>query len=159
MKCGMELMELARQAEERKRLQAIADAKAAEERHRKLVKNTIYWCDTVLSDYLEKAAIQGNLTAKDFFFNRSGISMWFHGHVWSDGSMSDFQPLKLSSKQYANGDRSYIEDYPSLDVETIISYCKEHCILVRIERANYKSYGAGVCDGFRLGFKLSPECR
>lgn len=158
MKCGMELLALAKQAEEQKKLKAIADAKAAEERQRKLVKSTIYWCDTVLSDYLEKAAMQGDLTTKDFFFNRSGISMWFHGYAWTDGSMSDFQPLKLSSKQYANGDRSYTEGYPHLDVETIIDYCKEHCVLVQIERANYKSYGWGVRDGFRLGFKLSPEC-
>lgn len=159
MKCGLELMELAKQAEEQKRLKAIADAKAAEEAHRKIIKNTIHWCDTTLSDYLEKAARRGDLTTRTFFYTYSSEVMHFGGYENIHGFVDELRPLRKDSTRYANGDFSYSKSGLYLDTETIINYCKEHCILVQIERANYKSYGAGLCDGFRLGFKLSPECR
>lgn len=158
MKCGMELMELARQAEEQKRLQAIADAKAAEEIRRKRIKSTIHWCDTTLSDYLEKAARQGRLTTNSFCYDYD-MEMHFSGHEDIHGFVKELRALSKERRCYANGDASYNVTGGYLDTETIINYCKEHCILVQLKRANYKSYGCGVCDGFKLGFKLSPECR
>ena len=66
MKCAMELMELARQAEG---LRIIEKNKRAEEmllEAQKRKERTIEWCDTILSDYLARQAVLGNLNDKRF---------------------------------------------------------------------------------------------
>lgn len=159
MKCAMELMELARQAEG---LRIIEKNKRAEEmllEAQKRKERTIEWCDTILSDYLARQAVLGNLNDKRFTDTwYSDLEMKFSSVSGSD--MKIIEPLvQMSSKwDYADGKHSYQGNGKPLDTDTIVSYCQEHCIQVKIRRSDYKRYGWGLCYGAELSFKLIPAC-
>jgi len=155
----MELMELVKQGEA---LRIIERDKRAEElliEAQKRKERTIEWCDTVLSEYLSKQALLGNLNDKRFTFHWSYENEMKFASV-SGPDMKIIEPrIQMSRKyDYADGKHSYCGDGNSLDTDTIVSYCKEHCIEVKVSRDDYKRYGFGYCYGAELRFKLIPAC-
>lgn len=154
MKCAIELMAIAKEAET---LRLEKEAKAIEEARLQAIaraKRTVEWCETVLSPYLEKYAINNK---------RFGQGEW--SYEYGDGHPMHFEvdyrghlrPLRKYTK-YANGQMSYTSYGEPLDKQVIIDYCAKHCIEVRSRVNRFKEYGRGVCEGLELEYRISPEC-
>lgn len=156
MKCGLELMAIAKEVES---MRLAKEAKRLEEARAELMArkaNTIKWCETVLSAWLEEQVVQGHC---------------YNGVIWSYGNDMRFaslngghrtvlQPLVRLDKKYdyANGEHSYAPDGVILDVSTIIEHCAKHCIEVTVTPSNYKLYGCGVQWGAKLSFRFNAQC-
>lgn len=156
MKCGLELMAIAKELES---MRLTAEAKRLEEARAELMArkaNTINWCETVLSAWLEEQIVQGR---------------YYKGMIWSHGDDMRFaslnggertvlQPLVRLGRNYdyANGEHSYSHTGIILDVPTIVEHCAKHCIKVIVEPSNYKLYGCGAQWGAKLSFRLDAQC-
>ena len=128
MKCGLELMAIAKEVES---MRLAAEAKRLEEARAELMArkaNTIKWCETVLSAWLEEQVVQGHC---------------YNGVIWSYGNDMRFASLngghrtvlqslvRLDKKyDYANGEHSYAPDGIILDVPTIIEHCAKHAVCI-----------------------------
>ena len=79
-------------------------------------ERTIEWCDTVLSEYLSKQALLGNLNDKRFTFHWSYENEMKFASV-SGPDMKIIEPrIQMSRKyDYADGKHSYCGDGNSLD--------------------------------------------
>ena len=159
MKCGMELLAISKEAEHLKELRRLEEQAEAERMMLARKEETIQWCDTVLNEYLEKLAFKGELSLDHFSWeSSSSMEMKFYRAGRYNKEDETLQPLKKSSKTYSDGSSSMYIDSLKLDTETIITYCKEHCILVKLSTCNYRIFGSGWKTGITLQFKLSPEC-
>jgi hypothetical protein len=146
MKCAAELIAIAKEAEYR-------SANGIQ---------TIEWCETVLSKYLESQAkynknfAHGGWTWEYVWSEKTGHAM----HLDYTKGLYNLRPL-LPYYTYANGECSFTpSDDPDdeLNFFVIQKYCKKHCIEVEFQENNYKEYGSGCRSGIRLRFRLSPEC-
>lgn len=154
MKCALELVTIAKEAERR---HAMEEARRQEEERRiaeKVRARTIKWCETVLSNYLEQYA------DKNFSF---GKGAWTYepgdGHIMHFSGTERLYPLRKDGIVYANGDDScMIASAECLDFETIAEYCSQFCIEAKAESWGYMCYGTGYHKGTRLRFRISPEC-
>ena len=154
MKCALELMAIAKEAEA---LRLEKEAKAIEEARLQAIaraKHTVEWCETVLSPYLEKCAINNKRFAQGEWSYEYGDGHPMHFEVNYCGHL---RPLHEGIR-YANGQMSYFSYGKSLDRQVIIDYCAKHCIEVRSRAKQFKEYGRGVCDGLELEYRISPEC-
>lgn len=159
MKCGMELLAITKEAERLKELRRLEEQAEAERLMQVRKEETIQWCDTVLSEYLEKLAFKGELSLDHFSWEpSSSIEMKFYRAGRYNKEDETLRPLKKSSKTYSDGSPSMYIDSLYLDTETIVTYCEEHCILVKLSTCNYRIFGSGWKTGTTLQFKLSPEC-
>lgn len=154
MKCALELVAIAKEAE---RQRAVEELRRQEEERRiaeKARKRTMEWCETVLSNYLEQYA------RKNLSFSEGAWTYEYgKGHVMHFSGEKHLYPLREESVRYANGDYSYVvASAEYLDLETIVKYCAQFCIEVRAESHGYMSYGCGYRNGTRLRFRISPEC-
>ena len=154
MKCAIELMAIAKEAET---LRLEKEVKAIEEARQQAIaraKRTVEWCETVLSLYLEKYAINNK------YFGQGNWSYEFgEGHPmhFETNYRGHLRPLRPYSK-YANGQMSYTPYGEPLDEQVIIDYCAKHCFEVRSRSRRFKEYGRGVRDGLELEYRISPEC-
>lgn len=161
MVCGFELMEIIKETERLKDLRRIQELAEAERLMQKRKEDTIGWCDTVLSDFLKKIAVKGELTTEHFnwgSFLGGDYEMRFYAAGRSSSESETLRPLVGDGKVYSDGTKSLCAGELYLDTETVIEYCKEHCILVKVENCYYYTYGSGRHDGKQLVFKLAPEC-
>ncbi len=153
MKCATELMALAKEGETLRLLEEVENLEKARLQAIARAKYTLEWCETVLSNYLEKYAL-----------NHAGFGKGEWSYEFSNGhSMHfDIQDSYLRHLQpyhkYANGQRSFRPCGEYLDKQVIIDYCAKHCIEVRSRQNNYKMYGSGVRYGVELEYRISPEC-
>ena len=154
MKCAIELMAMAKEAEN---LRLEKEAKDLEEACLQAIaraKRTVEWCEAVLSPYLEKYAINHESFGQGMWSWEYGDGHPMHFAVNYQGHLL---PLHQYFK-YANGQMSYTSYGEPLDKQVIIDYCAKHCLEVRSRIRNYKKYGGGVRSGLELEYRISPEC-
>ena len=146
MKCAAELIAMAKEAENR----------------RANGSQTIEWCETTLSKYLERQAkynknfAHGGWTWEYAWREETGDVM----HFDRTKSLCNLRPL-LPYHTYANGKPSFTpseDPDDELNFFVIQKYCKKHCIEVEFQEDNYMEYGSGCRSGVRLRFRLSPDC-
>lgn len=154
VKCALELVVISKEAEA---LRVIEEARRLEEQKRlakEARERTIKWCETVLSNYLEKYAETYSSFGKGGWTYECG-----KGHKMHFSGKKHLYPLREDSTRYSNGERSYsVASVEYLDLQTIVEYCAKFCIEVNAEPHNYKRYGSGVQEGTRLQFRISPDC-
>ena len=156
MKCAIELLAIAKEAEALRVIEA--QAKIEEARLAALArrKRTIEWCEEVLAGYLEKKAINSPCFASGSWTWESGDGHPMHFDTYGiDHKL--IRPLK-KYLTYANGTPSFIGEGDYLDVDVITEYCQQFCIEVKAKSWNYLRYGWGAQPGVELSFRISPEC-
>lgn len=161
MVCGFELMEIVKETERLKDLRRIQELVEAEKLMQKRKEETIHWCDTILSDYLKKIAAQGYLTTEHYswtHYDKKNYEMKFCMAGRLHHETETLRSLTCDGKVYSDGTPSLCAGELYLDTETVMNYCKEHCILVKLENCSYYTYGSGSHNGKELTFKLAPEC-
>lgn len=157
MKCGLELMAIAKEVES---MRLTAEVERLDEARAELMArktNTINWCETVLSAWLEEQIVKGHCYNNGFVWNY-GDDMRFAS--LDGGERTVLQPLVRLSRNYdyADGEHSYSPAGVILDVPTIVEHCAKHCIKVIVEPSNYKLYGCGAQWGAKLSFRLNAQC-
>jgi hypothetical protein len=156
MKCAAELMMIARNAEEARAIEKAKEEERKRQRDAIVAKQTINWCETILSKYLEKCAITDASFSKGNWSSEYGKGMHFD-NFWG---LNRLRPL-LPYRAYANGKPSFTSSN-NLDDElsffVIQEYCKKHCVEAEFQKSNYMEYGFGCHSSVRLRFRLSPEC-
>ena len=156
MKCAIELLAIAKEAEalhvieeqakiEKARLEALARR-----------KRTIEWCEEVLANYLEKQAICWKPFASGSWTWEVSDGTVMHFHA-CDYERKILCPLKYDRK-YADGRKAFVPYGDTIDADVVAEYCKQFCIEVQVKSRNYFRYGWGAGSGAELQFRISPEC-
>lgn len=154
MKCAMELVAIAKEAEYQRTVEEMRRQEEEKRLAEQARMRTMEWCETVLSDYLEQYAKKDPSFSEGAWTYESGL-----GHMLHFSGKERLYPLREESIRYANGERSYrVASAEYLDFETIVKYCAQFCIEVRAEPCGYMRYGMGYRAGTELRFRISPEC-
>lgn len=156
MKCAAELMMIARNAEDARAIEKAKEEERKRQRDAIVAKQTIKWCETVLSKYLEKCAANDPYFSKGNWSSEYDESMHFD-NFWGSNRLRPLSPYY----KYANGTPSFIsspDPDKELNFSVIREYCRKYCIEVQASYRGYMRYGLGRQSGVQLQFRLSPEC-
>ena len=106
-----------------------------EENYKKLEKNTIQFCETVIADALNSRASSGKIIKCSFEFT--------NGTQNSHGNRVHY-PLTLSNTKYADGASSHnIEWGTHISLDILQKYLEQFCFEVFRTNISYNSYGWG----------------
>ena len=135
MKCASELREIRQKATEeyeKGRIKTLAE----------LLKNSIEFCETVISPALEKEALSAEkdvikicikLAHEKDSYNNEVLYTLHQGTIYANGSLSYTYDNKIA--------------YSKIYVE---KYLQEHCLSVDWVKTSYKKYGFGTCNAVYL---------
>lgn len=156
MKCAIELLAIAKEAEALRVIEEQAKIEKARLEALARRKRTIEWCEEVLASYLEKQAICWKPFATGSWTWECGDGNEMHFDSYGcDRKL--LRPLRYDRK-YADGRKAFVGTGDYLDVDVITEYCTQFCIEVKVKARNYYRYGWGVELGAELQFRISPEC-
>ena len=136
MKCVAEIMmiknEAEREEEKRKIKQKETDKRLKQER----IKNTIFYCETVINDYFVENAKKRRLNP-----------FCIRGVIDKDSNYEKlFRPLEEVSSQYSDHRKEHRisgVEKDSLDLETLVDYLSQFCYKIEIKESYYFVYGYG----------------
>ena len=153
MKCAAELIQIARDAENARAIERAKEEERKRQRAIVVAKQTINWCETALSKFLEKLAENDPPFSKGYW---SSHGICFDNFL----GLNRLRPL-VSYYKYANGKPSFTsssDPNKELDFAVIQEYCRKYCVEVQTSNHEYMEYGFGRHFGVKLLFRLSPEC-
>lgn len=115
------------------RAKEIAKEQEREERRKEL---SIAYCETEILELLKSAAKRGHRIIDITLGKVRRDSTWKNDY---------YSLIKKEKKHYANGKSSYCIDTNcfGFNLDTIISYLREHCYSVKVVETCYNEYGRG----------------
>lgn len=147
MKCAKEILEIKERAKILYQQEQMRLDEACRENHKKIVAQTLNFCETISEDFVRQAAKR---------YSRLEYNIYC---VVTEDRLGNqiIQPLKFEGFRYANGDESRVPSSTAYDKKTLIDTLSKHCYKVEFQKHYYKTYGCGEQVGSKIIITLD-EC-
>lgn len=147
MKCAREILEIKEKAEIQYQQEQIRLDEACRENHKKIVAQTLDFCEEISEDFVRQAA-------KRFSRLKYNINC-----VLTKDRIGNqlIQPLRFQGFLYADGEESFVPSSTTYDKKTLIDTLSKHCYKVEFQKHYYKTYGCGEQVGSKIIITLD-EC-